>query len=251
MALTTVMYFISCLTGFFSHTNISRTDSTFPLSLFLGTLTGLLYLSAFLLTKRNLTVNGLILPTLFGRLSIMGPVFLSVILFHEYPAFRQIIGIVLAVGAIVLFNSGYKNNDSHGTIKINLLLILFLNSCLTEIMPVLFERYCSDRNKDLYLFVTFFIPFVFSLITLIIKKKPIGKSEILFGTILGLISYFASKFQLLALDHISPLVVSPALNVGAIIITAAAGTLFFHERLTRTKIIGCITIIAALLFLSL
>ena len=70
----------------------------------IGVISGIFYLMGFVLLQVNIRKNGMLLSGLFMRLGIIVPLFISLVFFKEIPTVVQIIGIVLAITAIIIIN---------------------------------------------------------------------------------------------------------------------------------------------------
>ena len=76
----------------------------FGTALWVGALSGLLYLTSFVLLHWNIRQNGVVLPATFMRLGVLVPAVLAVVLFRETPGLCQLIGFAGALAAIGLLH---------------------------------------------------------------------------------------------------------------------------------------------------
>ena len=65
---------------------------------------GTYHLGGFVLCQWNTTNNGIVLTSVFMKLGLLVPIVLSVLCFGETPTWLQVVGFVIAVGAIILIN---------------------------------------------------------------------------------------------------------------------------------------------------
>ena len=88
-----------------------------------GTLGGFLYLLSFVLLQRSVRINGVVLSSTFMKLGVLVSIGVSVLVFREKPALLQVLGILLAVAAIVVING--KKEQSGVASRWGLLALLF------------------------------------------------------------------------------------------------------------------------------
>lgn len=222
-----------------------------PFAIMLGLISGCLYLSSLMLMKLNITRNGVMLMSVFMKLGVLVPAALAMIAFHEAPTALQITGFVLALAAIVIiyFEPG-KAGTSRGNSTVFLLLLLIVGG-LTESMANIFDKVGVSAVKDHFLLCNFFTAFLLAGAITLIKRKRVTWKDIVFGVMVGLPNYFATRFLLLSLGRLPAVVVYPVYNVGAIVLISLAGILLFKEKLSNRKLIGFALIVAALVLLNI
>ena len=108
------------------------------ITLGLGFLQGVLYLASFILFQRNVAQNGMILSSLFMKLGVVVPLLLSVLMFQELPSLIQLIGIILAMMAVVTMNrdASQTSNKFHYS-----LILLLMMGGLGDSMSKMFEYF--------------------------------------------------------------------------------------------------------------
>lgn len=236
---------------FMKDKNIFVSREGLPFTLILGLISGCLYLISFVLMKLNISKNGVMLSTVFMKLGVLVPTVMAVAVFHEAPSVFQIIGVLLAVAAIIIINvSPSEKNAGTGKTAVFLILLLIVSG-FTESMANIYDKTGSKDLKDYYLFVNFVTAFLAAAVMTAVKHKPISWKDLLFGVIIGIPNYFASRFLLLSLGSVPAVVVYPIYNIGAIVLVGAAGLLLFKEKLSARKYIGFGLIAAALVLLNL
>jgi len=218
------------------------------LTLALGIISGVLYLGNFVLMKFNMMHNGIVMSSTFTKLGIVVPTIMAITLFHETPAWTQILGLFIAVIAIVLIN--YEKEGLAEGKKKAWLLILLLTSGITESMSNIFDKMGNASMKDSYLLTTFGTAFILALI-LAIKEGKVHPKDILFGALIGIPNYFFSRFILLALGTLDAVVVFPTYSVAAIVLTAIVGVVVFHETISKKKMCALGLILVALALLNI
>lgn len=192
----------------------------FGTALWVGALSGLLYLTSFVLLHWNIRQNGIVLPATFMRLGVLVPAVLAVVLFRETPGLRQLIALLLAGG-------------------------------FTDVMAKVYAYYGQAALKNQYLVYTFLTALLLCMALIFAKRQRLGKWEALFGILIGVPNYISSRFLLLSLDSVPAVVAYPTYSVGAIVLISLAGFAVFHERFTRRRLAALGVILISLVLLNL
>lgn len=225
---------------------ISRTAFGLPAGL--GVINGVLYLGSFMLMQWNTRHNGVVLSSVFMKLGILVPTVLSVVWFQEMPTAVQIIGFFLALTAIVILN--YQKGTKLSRRSWGLILMLVIGG-MGDGMSKVYEEYGNPGFQNLFLFFTFFAALLLCLGLVAHKKEKLGMKELLYGAALGIPNFLSSLFLLNALRSVPAVIAFPTFSVAVILVVAAAGILFFRERLQRRQVFGGLLICIALALLNL
>lgn len=220
----------------------------FGVTVWLGLVSGVLYLAGLVLFQTNTRKNGIVLSSVFMKLGLLVPFVASVLVFHENPTISQIAGFCLAIFAIVLIN--LKKEEKGRAFGFGLILML-LCSGSADVMAKIFDVFCPEELAALYLFYTFFTAFVLCVILVLRKKERPGFREIIYGTLIGVPNFFAAKFLLGALGTLPAVVVYPSFSVGTMLIVTLTGVAVFRERLSRVQWGALAAIVAALILLNI
>lgn len=245
-SMLSVNYFTCCLLGAFYARN-TPTDSGLPMTLALGVLGGVLFLAAFVLFQVCIRRSGVVLASVFMKLGLLVPFALSVLVFREVPTPVQVVGFCLAIGAIVLIN--LKKEESAGTIGPILILLLLLGGG-ADAMAKIFDVFGRKEQEDLFLVVTFGVALVLCAGLVLLKKERPGKSELLYGALIGIPNFFSSKFLLGALKSIPAVVVYPTFCVSTMLLVTLTGVLVFREKLSKLQYVALAVILIALALLN-
>ena len=223
-------------------------DPQVGLTLAMGAVNGVLYLAGFVLMQTNIRKNGVVLSSIFQKLGLLVTLVISVVFYHEMPDLVQGAGFCLAIAAIVLMNyqKGGERVGSRG------LLIAMLLSCgMADAMSKVFTEAGMPAMEGQFLFYTFAVATGLCFLGMVINGQKIGGAEALFGILIAVPNFFASKFLLGALEALSAVIVYPVFSVGTILAVTVAGVLAFRERLTRQQWIGIGAILVALVLLNI
>lgn len=220
----------------------------FSTTLWLGLISGVLYLAGLVMFQANTRKNGVVLSSVFMKLGLLVPIVVSVLFFHEIPGPGQIVGFAIAVLAIVLIN---LKKDGNGNAFGFGLIVMLLLSGGADVMAKIFDVLAPQSLSSQYLFYTFFTAFALCLVLVIRKKERPGFRELLYGTLIGIPNFFSAKFLLAALTKLPAVVVYPSFSVGTMLIVTLTGALVFRERLTKLQWIALAAIILALVLLNI
>ena len=216
-----------------------------PRTLALGAFNGLVYLSAFVLMQRSVRTSGVVLSTTFSKLGLLVPIVVSVLLFGELPTALQALGFLLSLVAIVLINP--KNSEEKG--KGLSLIILLLVCGSADAMNKVYNELGSAALSSQFLLYTFLSALILCLLLVLRGHEKPGKSEVLFGIILGIPNYFSARFALMALGTLPAVIVYPTMSVATILLVSLTGVLAFREKLSGRQwlAMGFILVSVALL----
>lgn len=219
------------------------------LALGMGAINGVFYAGGILLMQYNVQKNGVVLPSAFSRLgALLVPLTLAVTVFGEVPRTVQILGVIVAVGAILSIN--YDKNQVRVTSKALLLCLMLSDGCAAA-MSKIFKEIGAGAQTDRFVFCTFCFAFLISVGLLLKNAERPGLSEVGFGILLGLPNFLATRFLLMALERVPAFIAYPVRGVGGILFVTLAGVVVFGERLKRRQWLSLAAICAALVLLNL
>ena len=227
---------------------ISPETSGFSLSAGLGIISGFLYLGGFVLLQINTQKNGVVLSSIFMKLGLLVPIAVSVLIFLETPTLPQTLGFFIAVFAIILIN--LKKERAQKGVGFDLLLLLLIGGS-ADVMSKIYERLAPAALSGQYLFYTFGMALLLSILLVLYKKEHPGLRELFFGAVIGVPNFFSSKFLLGALAKLPAVVVFPSFSVATMLIVTLTGVAFFKERLSKIQWFALAAIIAALILLNI
>lgn len=216
-------------------------------ALMMGTFNGALYLGGFVLLQWNIARNGVVLPATFMKLGVLVPTILALTVFKEQVQALQIVGIVMAIGAILLL----KERGDGGAKHMPGLILLLLCGGFSEAMSKVYEEMGPAALKNQFLLYTFGMALVLCVILCIAKKQKISWMDALFGLIIAVPNYFSSRFLLLSLSDVPAVIAYPTCSVGTIVLVTAAGVVCFKEKLSKRKLLALGVILLALVLLNI
>ena len=219
-----------------------------PKTLGIGAVNGFMYLLGFVLMRRNTQLNGVVLTSIFMKLSLMIPILLSIFLFGETPTVFQLVGFAVAIASIVLINS---DNSSPVMNSRTALIVLLLLGGGGDTMSKIFEQVGNSAYSENFLLYTFISATILAIALAVFKKEQPCKKDLLFGVLIGIPNFFCARFLLMSLTQLPGVLVFPTLCVGSILVVTLAGLLIFKERLGKQQWIAMGAILGALVLLNI
>lgn len=219
------------------------------LTMGLGSICGVLYLLGFVLLQWNIRRNGVVLPATFQKLGVLVPTLAAITIFGETPRWTQLLGIAVAIGAILLMQG--KTDDKAANCSTLGLIALLLCGGISDMMSKAFENWGNTAHANYFLVFTFLIALVLCVILCIVKKQSVTLPDVLCGLALGVPNYMSARFLLWALTDVPAVVVYPTFSVGTIIVVTLVGVLAFREKVEKRKLIALALILGALVLLNI
>lgn len=222
-------------------------EKGFVFTLLWGALSGGMYLGGFLLLQWNIGKNGVTLPATFMKLGVLVPTILSMIAFGEMPGAAQAVGIVLAVAAIIMINTGKGGAKAASMAG---LVALLCCGGLTDFTSKIYEEMGSAALSDHYLLYTFAAACVLCIVLAAIKRQGFTPADAAYGLLIGIPNYYSARFLLASLSSVPAVIAYPTVNVGTIVAVSLCGMLLFKEKLSRRQWIAMGVILLALVLLN-
>ncbi|MEI3130223.1 MAG: hypothetical protein V8S89_05190 [Oscillospiraceae bacterium] len=220
----------------------------FGTALWVGALSGLLYLTSFVLLHWNIRQNGVVLPATFMRLGVLVPAVLAVVLFRETPGLCQLIGFAGALAAIGLL----QFDSASGPVKNRWDLYRpAAGRGFTDVMAKVYAYYGQAALKSQYLVYTVFDGAAFVHGADLCQAAAPGQMGGAFWHFDRCAELYLLRFLLLSLDSVPAVVAYPTYSVGAIVLISLAGFAVFHERFTRRRLAALGVILISLVLLNL
>ena len=188
------------------------------------------------------------MQTTFYKLGILIPMFFSLVLFKEIPTLPQVIGIMIVVIGVIYMNTGRK--ETHIT-SFPLLIIVFIVGGMVEFNFKLYGIYGDIEIKEYFLFCTFILSAVFSLVLMLRNDRKVTKLDVVLGLLTGLPNFFVSYFSILALAQLPTYIVYPMICVGNILLVTLMNVVVFKEKPTKIELTATGIILVALVFLNI
>ena len=222
-------------------------------TLIFGTLLALLFVASFFAFAKAVGAAGTALATVSSRLSVIVPLLLSIVVYHEEPTTFQLIGIILAFITIILFYFSLRNESSRKLRFIDYfyLLAVLVGIGLNDFCMKVFQQWRPGVEKSYFIFIIFSAATIYTFFVIFIKRIRLEKIVLIRGGILGVPNMFSTFFILLALAQLPAIVVYPMTNIGIILLTALGAAIIWKEKLNMYGKWALISGIIAIIFLGL
>ena len=224
----------------------------FPYAVFLG----FVFVSIFTLVAMTVRSYGIMIATIFQKMSLVFPALLGILIYAESNTFLKISGIALSLAAIILISFPSGKGDWNKSL-LWLPLATWIGSGIIEITLFYVNVESIAPSADIrFVSSIFFFAGCFGTLLFIgssIRKKAIiiRWKDVRAGIILGVPNFFSIYLILVLLDHGWPgSELFPINNVGILFLSSLIGVAIFAERLNSLKIIGFIASIAAIVLIA-
>jgi len=218
----------------------------------ISSVSGFIYVTAFMVYMKAVGRIGLAVPVTITRLSVLLPVLGSVLIFSERMSPHQVTGFILAVFAIYLF-SGARTTDASVSKRSDmiLLMLLFVLMGSGDFSLKVFQQLYPQAYLMNFVFLVFVIASLYTLVLVVIRKVRISRGIIAGGIILGIPNFASAFFILKVLQKFPGSIAFPLNNIGIIVLSTVVGRLFWRERLHRQTMIAVGLSILAVILLNM
>ena len=252
-------YLTCMLIAFIQMPDKGRFYQASPSTFLLGGISGFLFVAGLVTMQSSVRQNGATLTSAFSKLGMLIPLLMSFLFFGDVPTWLQAVGLLFAVGAIIVLNlpgkAEHAKEEPGSRMILWLLLVTLLASGLSEGMSKVFERLGNQTEDTRYFFFLFLTAAVLTAVLAIADKIRHGKGirlkEMAAGILAGIPNYFSAWFLLKALIRLPAMLVYPVFSVGSILLVTGFGALIFKERLEKRQWLGLGLILIALILLNL
>lgn len=209
---------------------------------------GVLFICLFNIIGITAQKNGVAVASVANKLSLIIPVVISVFLYNESLGWLQVVGIVIALAAVLFtcYQPASKSTNAKAGLLIYVLpLLLFVGSGLLDaIINHVNKSYVTNENRNAYLITGFLSAATIGSILLGLQfiggKQKFAFKNLLAGVLIGIPNYF-SIWCLVKFLKESPLQSSqsiPVNNMGIVLFSAVAAWVLFKEKLSLINWIG-------------
>lgn len=204
-----------------------------------------------ILCRVSMGINGTPISTTFNRLGVLIPTISSVVLFGERPQILQIIGIAIAVAAIIYINSGSESKECNHIKSVKLLVILFVVGGLIDLNTKIFDIFGDAELKGCYQFITFISCIIVSSIIMVAKNREFSVKDSIIGIATGVPNTFILYFSIKAVEVLPAYIVFPAYSAGVILLVNLVNYFLFKEKLSKEEKIATLMVAVALILINI
>lgn len=256
-----VNYFVCVITGTVVYQQAVVTMDVinqpwFPFAVILS------FLFIFIFNVVAMTVQrlGILVTTLFQKMSLVWPTIFGIIVYSESTGFFKLLGIIFAFVAIFMINysPGMKLNKKQliglGTL---LAALTWVGSGLIEMFLYYVKVEGLSEGQDIQFTSTLFFlaginGTIFFAIKSLWKRPTFQLKNVIGGIALGIPNFFSIYYILVLLDRgMEASTLFPIMNVGVLIMNAIVGVLAFKESLGLVRSIGLGLALGAIVLLVL
>jgi drug/metabolite transporter (DMT)-like permease len=230
-----------------------------PFALFLG----FVFITGFNGAALTVKYFGLTISQIMQKMSILMTVPFAILWYNESAGWIKIMGILLALVAIILVNLKEKTpeNTLETTKKATwIILIPFITWILAGIIEVVFVKVQNEKMiafGDVSFISTVFctagvLGFLYCIWAWVTGKFSFSWRNVLGGIVLGIPNYGSMLFILLALGSgLEGSFFFPVCNIGIILLTTFSAVFLFDERLAKINWVGIALAVLSILCLGL
>ena len=245
----TFNYFTAGILALFSYrveNSIIELKSNINLNLLICSLiVGVLFIMTFNLYAFTAQKIGITLSTIANKMSMIIPILIGLILFKEEVTLIKVIGIFLAIGAIIFSSKEDKKSKKLSQVNMLILSLLFIGQGLADgILNWAQKNILNSENMNLFFTLTFLSAGLAGGLYIFYKIKTsnfkMNKKSILWGIILGIPNYLTLLYFIKSLknDLFSSYQVFPIVNIGVIVLCTILSVILFKEKVSFYKWIG-------------
>lgn len=212
-------------------------DGSFWWACLVGLAAGGVFFVAFVLYQLCIRTHGAGISGMYGKLGVLLPTLLSLLVWRNLPTRWQWFGILLALTAIVTSQLPRHGDDVPGREGSGwswarvLPAGLLISMGLAEFANKVFQAYALIRFRSLFLLCVFGSALVIALVVLRVRRAGIGRREWAFGLAVGVPNLLSSYFLIMALGTVKAAVAFPVFSAGSVVLIALGAWGFHRERL--------------------
>lgn len=211
----------------------------------IGLIVGSLFVITFNLYAYSAQKIGITLSTVSNKMSMVIPILIGIILFKEEITFFKILGIFLALGAIVFSSKEDKKSKKLSKMNIIILFLLFIGQGLADgILNWGQRNILNSENMNLFFTMIFlsagFAGGLYSIFKIKTSNLVMDKKSIFWGITLGIPNYLTLLYFIRSLKNelFSSYQVFPIVNIGVIVMCTILSVIIFKEKVSIFKWIG-------------
>lgn len=230
-------------------------ENTCLLLVVIGVFSGVYYIVDLFNTKGSVIHNGATLTALFGKFGFLISTFTAALVWKEIPSARQLVGIALAIAAILLASGGVRGAGNAK--KPWLLAALVATGGLMEINGKCAVYYAVEGFDSLYVSVIFTVAFLLCVAHAVREcirtrtRFSISWRDILGGIVLGMPNVAGSYLSLMAMQTVPANIYFPTNAVGNLVVVSLAGMLVFREKTNWMQKLALVVTVASLTLINL
>lgn len=209
-------------------------------ALVLAILIGVFYVLGFLVFRRSIVTNGTGVAASVSRLSVIGPILLSVFVFGEVLGLVGSAGILVGIAILPFAGGGRRSREAPRDtsaperpaaallLPIALFLIFAVNDSALKVRVELLPT----SGDGAFFAVLFGTALLVSLVLSLLRRQRFCRETLLLGLPLGAVNFGTALFLSRALEQLPGSLVFTLNSVGVILGATVVGRILWNERLT-------------------
>lgn len=223
----------------------------------LSVLTGFWFIFTYLLLTRSAQQAGVAVTSLSSKLSVVIPIAMGIVLFHEHLNIASAIGVVLALVALYLIvgkkEKGKKSPQGRWMALFPI--VIFFGTGIGDMLMKLTEQRNTMPDMNVMIAFIYFVALLFGIVLVVHNRFTRGTKlawkNLGGGVLLGLVNYFSTYCVYRCMRLFDNVFLFPIYNIGVVMLTALIGLLLFKEKLTAKNLIGIAVAIIAVILIAL
>lgn len=218
---------------------------------------GGLFILTFNIISKTVTHFGIMISSVTQKMSLIAPIITGVLYYSEQLSLFRIIGILMAIGAIVIINMPF-NTHRNGGKKLIYWIFPFLTWLLSSIIDTAFYILgkSSSNQSSLFLATLFGTAASIGILLLLFEKLKFNRIIAIhilpYGILLGILNFLSIHFLMKAIGQgWDASLMFPINNVGIIGLSMLGALLIFKEKASKFKFIGISMAITAVFLITL
>ncbi len=192
--------------------------------------------------------SGVSITALCARLNLLIPVVVAFLFFGEHVSLPKIVGIILALSALLLAiprTPDLSTDSTHRFQHLPAILVLINGGCYLTLLKYVQGYVITPEDYEAYIASSFLFALLCSslYLSIVMKRKTLrsNKKDILWGLLLGVNNFGAVYFMLRALGDsgLESSVIFPITSVGVLVASTISARVFFLESLGHRKVLAC------------
>lgn len=229
--------------------------------LWFAAILGFLFVFTFNMVAITVQQHGLVVATVFQRLSMIAPALIAILIYGESSNFGKWLGIMVAFTSVILLSMPAKGHQVEANIKSPVRLwifpiIVFLGSCLIDSGLYFLNHHQVIMPDDVsFICALFLFAGIFGFVQLLLSsrkmKHNLTKKNILGGIALGIPNFFSIFLLLKVLNSgLEASLIFPTNNVGILMASAIFGVILFGEQIKGRQFAGFLSAILSIILIS-
>lgn len=253
-----VNYITAAITGIlFANSHMSAAKIVQADSFFIALPMGFVFISIFYLISQTAQKIGISTASIANKLSVVIPVAVAMLVFHEKLNPLKTTGVVTALLAVFLTVYSRKEGKSTQNLWWLPVLVFIGSGLIDSVLGTVNRLYIrSEADSEVFTISCFSSAFCVGICILIFLvatgRMKLDFKSFIAGICLGIPNYFSIFFILKSLDShvLSDAALFPVLNISNVGLSALLGAMLFREKLSRINLAGLVLAVLAIVLLA-